>query len=657
MHAVTTGMTRQRPAERPLGRPWRFLSQHRWTILVVAAISLFGWPYGSIAPGVNGDWNWIASLSWAADHGLRFGDRIVWTYGPLGFMDSVPVLYYADVALAAVAFQAVVQVLLAGTVYLAARRSFPAIVAVLIAFLVATLVSERALVLGFAWCVLTLTRREDAPRDLLARVFPPAIGALAALLLLGKLNHGVAIGVLAVIALVASPTRARTDAAWFAGSLSLTATVAWFLTGQTVSDVWPYLHYGLETISGYPAAMGLGDRALAWHYWAAALVVVIASALIWQVARVAGPHRRWGLVLLWVAYLYLDFKAGFTRHDIGHAPLFFGDVLVALAILPVAASQRAFALAGIGATAILVGAASGPFDFGRELSPLQNARAAVLQARTLVDSSRAEESKRVTRDGIKAHYQLPPELLAQLAGNSVAFWPGGLGSVAWAYQLNWRPLPVIESYSAYTPKLDQLGADMLASSRAPERMVRAVPGRGVPPTPLDISLAAIDNRYATFEAPLTTLAIVCRYRQLPSVAPYQLLARANDRCGTQREVGRVAARWGGIVTVPQVSRRSLLLVRVEGTQPWGVERLTAQWLRPAGRSISLGGVGHKLVWRTAQDGLLLRAAPRVDYPVPFTLAPDPPTITITRDGDDEQPRGTLHYTFFEVPVDADGKVR
>jgi hypothetical protein len=47
-------------------------------------------------------------------------------------------------------------------------------------------------------------------------------------------------------------------------------------------------------------------------------------------------------------------------------------------------------------------------------------------------------------------------------------------ALAWAYHLDWRPIPVLQSYSAYTSDLDQLDADFLTSTRAPQRILCSV---------------------------------------------------------------------------------------------------------------------------------------------------------------------------------------
>jgi hypothetical protein len=220
------------------------------------------------------------------------------------------------------------------------------------------------------------------------------------------------------------------------------------------------------------------------------------------------------------------------------------------------------------------------------------------------------------------------------------FWPSLEGQLAYAYGLDLRPLPTLEPYAAYTPALDRIGAEMLASpSRAPARIVRLAP---------DVSLA-IDERNPRFEAPLATLEILCRYRELGRERVWQLLTRGADRCGAPRIRATVSASWGESIAVPELDRAdALMLVRVDGAEAHGLERLKTLLLRPDRRWITLDGRRFRLVPATAADGLLLRVSHAADYERPFAMATNPSRIAVRREG--EQPGGQLRYTFVEVPI-------
>lgn len=627
------------------------LARHWKTGAAVAALSLFAWPFGSLTPGIDGDWNWVAGLAIVAKEGHSFGSELIWNYGPLGLitLGSGPLLYYGEIAAVMFVYQAAMQVLLAATLYLAARRSYPVPVALLLAFATIALIADRALLLGFAWCVLALTRADGTPRDALARWFPLGIGALAGIVVLSKLNQGVEILALAAIALFARPARRPSDAATFGGALLAAVTIGWLATGQAVGDFPAYVRYSAETIGGYPAMAGVSDTDGAWRYWVALLVFAFGSALVWHAARAAAPLRRWGLAALWLVFAFASFKAGFIRHDEGHVALFAGSMLVAFVVLPVRphSAWRAVALSGFVGCVVFFGSVAPGFRLWEEFDPLGNARAAAKQASTLASRDERRRQREELTEAILSHYAAPPGIVAGIGDRTVSFLPFAAGDLAYALDLDWRNPPIVEIYGASTPALDELVADMFSSQRAPERIVR----RQRPPSAAGVSLDPPAHELmleAPFEPPLTTRAVFCRYRELAREEGWQLLGRGGDRCGEPRPIATVEAPWGEPVEVPEPRPGTAVLVAVDGTDFEGIERLKALWLRPDARMIVLDRRPYRLVPSIASSGYLLSAAPDVDYRPPLNMAPAPARIAVRRIG--TQPDGELLYTFLEVSV-------
>jgi hypothetical protein len=611
------------------------------TAVCLAAVALVAWPVHSIRPAGGVDSSWIAALAYVAHHGLDFGDQVVWSFGPLGFLNTWggPALYYGDIFTVSWLFAALIQLLLAGTLLVALRRSLPLGLAMLVAVVVLALASERPTALGFAWCALALTRGDDPPRDAAARWFPVAIGVLTGIGVLGKLNEGVGLLALAVIALAAIPR--RRDVLAFAGTLLATVLAGWLLSGQPLGGVWSYLRYGVEVVAGYAEAMGTSSSSLGWTYVAALALGALALACAWTATREARPRRRWCLLALCAVYLAVHFKESFVRQDRAHLQVFFGSALVLFAVLPLHPRLRPAALGGVLASVAALGVLIGGHNLLHAVDPVANARAAADQLRTLVSPARRAEIVADTRARVIGGYLIPPKLAAVVGRRSVMLWPFAYGEIAVAYDLNLRLLPTLEPYAAYTPTLDRLAGEMLASARAPERIIRALPSAS----------GAVDERYVSFEAPLATRQIFCRYRQLTVHEPWQVLARIpHSRCGAARTLSTVAAPWDEAVPVPAPARPdALLLVKIAGADPHGLERLKELAVRPSERLIALDEVTFRLIPATAGDGLLLSAPPGSDYPGRFAMAPHPNQIGVIRVGG--QPDGDLRYTFFEVSVD------
>jgi hypothetical protein len=608
------------------------------SIACVVAIAIVSWPVLSLEPPVVLDVDWVAALAYGAEHRLHFGEQIAFTYGPLGFLATPvgPLLFYDGVTTLQWLFGAIVQLLLAGVLLIALRRSMPLVLAAIAAAVVLALAPDRVMALGFVLCTLRLTRDAHIPRDRLAAASPIVLGVVTGVLLLGKLNQGIEVLILAAIALAAVPR--RRDWIAFAAATLATAIVGWLASGQTPADLWAYVHHGTEVIAGYAGAMGLADSSWAWTYPAALLIAAAALGMAWDGSRGWAPRLRWALLALLLVYAVFGFKEGFVRQDDVHLSWYFGDMLVLFAVLPAPRIRGAAVVCGIAATVVAFGLVVGLGELRRGLNPYANVDELVAQARTLASPARRAAMHEELRGRVAETYGISPQLVDAVGSRSVTLWPLLLTEVAWAYDLDLHPFPTLEPYAAYTPALDRLGAEMFASADAPERILRVA-------TPD----SAIDGHYPSFDAPLAALAILCRYRDVAQQPPWHVLARAPDRCGSARTVGTVTAPWGQPVAVPTPRRAdALVLVRVEGAGEQGLERLRTLVVRPHERWIALDETRYRLVPATAADGLLLTVPRQADYPAPLAMAPNPSTIAVGREGGD--PDGQLGYTFVEVAI-------
>lgn len=597
-------------------------------------VALVAWPVRSLQPLGGADWNWVATLGYAYTQGLNFGSQINWSYGPLGFLNTLhsPTLYYTNALVLSWLFVMLLHVLLAGTLLVSLRRWLPLAAAAVVAVVVLVPTRDRVPALAIAWCALMLSRDEDEPPDLLTRAFPLAMGVLTGLVLLGKLNQGPELALMVAIVFMAHPC--RRDVLGYAATALVTATLGWLATGQAVADVWPYLRYSLDVVLGYTNAMGTDDPRH-WTYAAGLGLIALALVLAWDAGRGMPRRRHWGLVALFVVYAGFTFKEGFVRHDTPHLQVFFGDMLVLFAILPAQRLRQPLLLGGVAACLVSLSVIVGSSNFVRTLDPLANANAVADQARTLVSPARQDAITARVRAGVVDGYLVPQEMLDEIGHRTVMMWPFLYGEIAYGHDLNLRPLPTLEPYAAYTPALDRRDGEMMAS-RGPARILR-------------VHTEAVDGRFPTFEAPLATLEILCRYRQIAANEAWQLLARSQDRCGAPRTISTRSADWGASVAVPEPRRsEALVLVRVEGAEPGGFELLRTLALRPSRRIITLDGSPFRLVAATAPDGLLLQVPPRADYPGPHTMGPNPLSIAVARDG--SQPGGQLRYTFEEIPI-------
>jgi hypothetical protein len=322
-----------------------------------------------------------------------------------------------------------------------------------------------------------------------------------------------------------------------------------------------------------------------------------------------------------------------VRHDRYHAREFFSLLLPALVVLPYRPGRRAFGLAAVLATLLVLLAIAGE-RLDRVVDPFERAGDAWGDVTTLVRPGERHLLLGDGRNRVREGYALHPDVVSALEGHTVHVEPYET-AVVWAYDLDWKPLPVFHGYQAYTAELDRLNADQLLASDAPSRVLLG-------------KHEAIDLRVGGWESPAAVRALLCRYQALVQRDAWLVLGRAEDRCGPERPLGERTARWGEAVHVPPPSPDGMVFVRLHGVGPRFGERVRSALHKGYERHVSLdGGRRLRLVPGTAGNGLLLHAPSGVELPEGFRRAPGPTAMSVLREGD---PGGTLRYEFFLVPV-------
>lgn len=612
------------------------------TVLGGLLVALATWFVGFSSPRYGLDPSWGAGLYMAIEHGIDFGDDVVFTYGPLGFL-AAPVNWFVGLASLAYLWQAAVHIVLSVGLVWALRRTFGLPAALVVGFLMLAVLLAVEAAFAIAAIVAFAALRSDRPRWALPALI--AGGAIfAAVQILFKLSIGpplVAMFALAVIGARAS----RRQLAAFAAIFAAATLGLWLLTGQPLGALPAYVANGREIISGYSEAMLINNAEPALHTLGvlaalAAMIGLIAGA---RLGEYRDDRARWCAVLIAAIAGFSLFKEGVVRFDAPH----IAAALTSMAVIWIALPLRSRpALAAAGAV-LMVGVAlpaqlSGQFDSTIDrLNAFANAGNAFESAADLLDrGGRAQVSDDV-RKLMAAGYGVEPEMLADLSGRTVAIDPWEIAA-AWAYDLDWDPLPVIQGYQAYTSALDELNADRLASPEGPDRILRAAadawfatyPGR------------AIDRRQAAWDPPAQTLATLCNFEILRTGASWQELGRIPERCGEPELTASVDAAYGERVEVPQAGPGEVVFARIDGAGVSGLESVRSLLYRAKLRYATVNdGRRSRLVPGTAADGLLMNGPPVLVGSGPFEQAPQARTIELTG------PSGDLRYDFYSMSVE------
>jgi len=229
------------------------------------------------SPGLDASWN--AGLAMAVKDGMQWGSEIVFTYGPLGFLNSHAV-WFSDLGALALLYICLLFVAFCLALVWALRRALPAWAAVPIAFFIVTVLPlvEESIVLA-ALIAMGALARERSPRLLNALIVGGA--SFAAVEVLIKFSAGPVIAVFFLIALVGLRA-GRWRIAAYLGLLAVEVLALWLVTGQSLGEIPEFLRNTYEIVSGFSPAMITTTDVPAWQVTAA--TVAAAATTIGAVA-------------------------------------------------------------------------------------------------------------------------------------------------------------------------------------------------------------------------------------------------------------------------------------------------------------------------------------------------------------------------------------
>jgi hypothetical protein len=512
-------------------------------------IAILTWPVLSLAPGWNLDPSWQIALHLAAAGQLRFGREIVFSYGPLGYL-SQPLLITSATGIESFVYAVVAQVALCLVLLRSTLRTFAWPLALVVTYLAAAipeLLVSVPLIVVFFGCVWALERDRPPAMGWLV----PIGGALAAFQLLLKLNGGVLC--LAMLVLTAWHLRPRRLRSEFLLALSFAASLIalWWLTGNPPRNLATWLQRSWSVVSGYSAGMAIDSTTELRAYLLAILAILFGAHLLIRRARLPSRSRALCLAGVVAIYLFASVKEGFVRHDPTHDLYFLGLVSVGVLAfdwrrLPRSNTSLKFSAALL--SLALLGSLLLTAGSTRLYRPDLSAAAVFREGWVLASGSRRESAIRSGRASVRSELRVSPRLLRGLRGYSVDVEPY-LTSAVWAYDLRWRPEPLIQSYAAYTASLDRFNASFL-ERRGAARILR----RGG---------KVIDRKMPAFEAPASFVAVLCRYRDLQHVGMWFVLGRVPNRCGHAYLLGRTTGTAGQAVLVPSApNRHAVVFARI-----------------------------------------------------------------------------------------------
>lgn len=590
-----------------------------WTVRVVAAAASIVFIVATVpglAPAALGlDGSWRMGLTMGTLQHLQFGRDIVFTFGPLGYvLEGIPT---PDLAMTTMCLQLLLAVVaVAGAWTVCAGRSSILMKAAFLGALLITAVTLSVDYLAFAGIVALLARAARFPR--LEPMVAVLVGATGVFGLLSKQTLGLDVlapaGAFYVAQLIVGPRRRRIAAALslITTSVVVAAGMLWAF-GGSAGAVASYARNSAEVIAGYSAAMSSpGPASLV------VAAVAIGFAIVASAVLLAREGKAPLAAAIFVA-LFLAWKHGFVRED-GHVIYFFAVAPLLAALVGTAARRtRTLMVAAIATLGAYGGAGWMLATYNiNVLGLISQARLATNAENLLhpVASARAGQAASAT---VLEGDRLSPDVRARIGAASVDVIPAETAIVA-VNGLRWMPLPVFQSYSAYTPGLDELDRAAVADRGPDVELMR---------------YEDVDLRYPLSSEPATFAELLCRYRvaDWTATTPHNgsfivLLRQPASRCTTEN-LGTIPAGLNRPIDVP-LPRNPNDVVRASfdvrptllGSAAGLLWRPPFVWIEATFRN------GETYAWRlvsaTARDGVIVSPMPRSQDEARGLFAGDPP---------------------------------
>ncbi|MFZ3231116.1 MAG: hypothetical protein WA160_12990 [Pseudobdellovibrio sp.] len=342
-------------------------------------------------------------------------------------------------------------------------------------------------------------------------------------------------------------------------SILLTVTALWFLIYGNFSGIFDYIYGSAQFAMGQSESMSLPTNNN-WILILASLICFISLPFYMNNQKV---NLLYGIILL---PYFSFFKYCFGRET--HLSLslfltlliyfFLFLILYVRQIKPIGLGIMLLTLFLFGLNTYQLGYMI--FDPGSATAPVSwfvEQRSVITKSLEAVDSGlflRTENELKVKKYSELALEvnKLPADWINEIGADTIDFYPFEL-SYAAANTLNWTPRPVIQSFCAYTPYLDNLDTVFFNSAAAPKYIL----------WDLAWNMQSVDFAYILNDEPKTIMALFNHYKVIRKTAKVLLFKRQEKNIlGEVQQLYKVDIPWGFWIDVPNSDENGIYRVQL-----------------------------------------------------------------------------------------------
>lgn len=272
-------------------------------------------------------------------------------------------------------------------------------------------------------------------------------------------------------------------------SIIVSTLIFWLYSGQRIQDLPDYFTSISYIIAGYTDAMSITG-----NEWEIISYAITSILLLFYLIRMGGINiPNLYLLLLFSLFLFINFKAGFVRHDL-HS-LMCGVAIMFAALL----IANSFPRKGAYLLVLLATVTLFQTESSHKQSPLKSMLSQIVG--TYSKTFEGAKLRMFNHEQLDSQFQSSLDSMAKihplpkLAGTTDIYPFDQMLLIASGN--TWLPRPVLQSYSVYNPRLSNINSEFLQSPRSPDNIFFRV--------------QSIDERYPSSDDGKSWLLLIKRY--------------------------------------------------------------------------------------------------------------------------------------------------
>jgi hypothetical protein len=514
-----------------------------WTVPLIFGIWTL--PSPIIFPNSGLDSSWIVGLNLAFVNNFQFGKDIIFTFGPLGFL-WMPVLLDYNLWTLSLLFTLIIHFLFIACVFYVIKTTFRKINYhfMLIPILIFAIpypysFEYQLLIIASLMSYLILTDSISLKKSPYILLFIGLLLSIATLIKFTAFFISISIIIMFFFCCILMKKNSKYGIYLFVFYITFLISI-WFFAGQDTTNLVSYLYSGMDISNGYTDAMVVyGPQ---WQvFLGITSLCIYLLAIIFSVKEL--NKNIVTFLLLNVGILFVAFKHGFIRHD-GHQLIFFQICLLLFLFLSILVysygSDKKLKYLNFVNILFIFFVLLSIYSFVPELlkdNIMIKQQDYVLSEQMIGNPELLEEQVKYHEAIIRDNYRLDEVTIKYLENKTVDIFPWDI-SMAWAYNLEWTPRPIFQSYSAYTQYLDEKNSLHFVGNEAPDIIL--------------YTSNSIDGRYPIFDEPGTFRNILFNYRYQNSSGNWIILNHSKDtNLSNQVEyLGTTEIKVGEIAEIP-----------------------------------------------------------------------------------------------------------